>query len=302
MNPAPIVLFVYNRLWHTKQTIDALQKNELARKSELFIYSDAAKNEKEQQAVSEVREFIKSVDGFKNITIIERVKNWGLADSIIDGVTTVINQYGTVIVLEDDIVVSQHFLAFMNKALNIYVREKKVWHISGWSYHIDTDGLSDTFFWRVMNCWGWATWKDRWQYFEKNPEKLINTWDIHKIYRFNLDGTCNFWDQVIENFSGKLNTWAIFWYASIFENEGLCLNPTSSLVHNIGHDGSGENCEKNNIYKKPNFLSSIDDLPNTIKESHLAVNKIKEFYIRINLSLPKRIILNTINIIKNLHD
>ena len=109
MSLAPIVLFVYNRLWHTKQTVEALQKNILAQESELFIYSDAAKDSLSCDAVIDVRKFLKTIDGFKKITVIEREKNLGLADSIVDGVTTVVNQYGKVIVLEDDLITSPFF-------------------------------------------------------------------------------------------------------------------------------------------------------------------------------------------------
>jgi len=104
MNLSPIVLFVYNRPDHTRQTVEALQKNELAEQSELFVYSDAPKNEEAKEKVKEVREYIRTIDGFKKVTIIEREKNWGLADSIIDGVTKIVNEYGKIIVLEDDLV------------------------------------------------------------------------------------------------------------------------------------------------------------------------------------------------------
>ena len=245
---APIILFVYNRLEHTKQTIKALQKNELATESELFIYSDAAKDEKIKQSVDEVRKYIKTVDGFKKVTIIEREKNWGLANSIIDGVTKIVNEYGKIIVLEDDLVTSPYFLKFVNEALEFYKDEKKVWHISGWNYPIKIDGEEDVFFWRVMNCWGWATWADRWQYFEKDIKKLITTFSKDDIKRFNLDGYENFWSQVIANKEGEINTWAIFWYATIFKQNGLCLNPVQTFVENIGHDGSGVHCGTSKKY------------------------------------------------------
>ena len=172
-NLAPIVLFVYNRPWHTKQTVEALQKNELSSESELFIYSDASKNKEAEEKVQEVREYIRTIDGFKKVTIIEREKNWGLANSIIDGVTKVVNEYGKIIVLEDDLVTSPYFLKFMNESLEFYKNEKKVWHISGWNYPIFKEQKCGTFLWKKMNCWGWSTWKDRWQYFEKNPENLL---------------------------------------------------------------------------------------------------------------------------------
>ena len=120
INNAPIVLFVYNRPWHTRQTVESLQKNKMANESELFIYSDAAKNDEAKEKVNEVREYIKSIDGFNKVTIIEREKNWGLANSIIDGVTKIVNEYGKIIVLEDDLVTSPYFLRFMNEALEVY--------------------------------------------------------------------------------------------------------------------------------------------------------------------------------------
>ena len=225
LNISPIVLFVYNRLWHTKQTIEALKKNELANESELFIYSDAPKNEDDQKQVENVREYLKTIDGFKKITIIERKENFGLAKSIISGVTEIVNKYGKIIVLEDDLVTSPHFLKFMNEALEFYSNKTKVWHISGWNYPIEYNKNIDTFLWRVMNCWGWGTWADRWKFFEKNIDKLVKTFSKEDIKRFNVDGYENFWNQVIENKEGKINTWAIFWYATIFKNNGLCLNP-----------------------------------------------------------------------------
>ncbi|MBE0472148.1 MAG: glycosyltransferase, partial [Methyloprofundus sp.] len=129
---APIILFVYNRPWHTQQTVEALQNNLFADQSDLIIYSDAAKNDQACVQVQAVRDYIKTVDGFKSVKIIERDKNRGLAANIIDGVTEVVNQYGKIIVMEDDIVTSPAYLSFMNQALDFYQNENKVWHISGW--------------------------------------------------------------------------------------------------------------------------------------------------------------------------
>lgn len=277
-NLAPIVLFVYNRPQHTQKTVEVLQKNDLAIDSELFVYSDNARDEKTQSDVDRVRAYIKTIKGFKKITIIEQEKNKGLAKSIIDGVTEVVNAHGKVIVLEDDLVTSPYFLRFMNDALNFYENEKAVWHISGWNYPIDTEGLDDVFLWRLMNCWGWATWQDRWMYFEKDIDKCITTFNDDDVYRFNLDGAENFWSQILANKNGKMNTWAIFWYATIFKNNGLCLNPRQTYVQNIGNDGSGENCGK-----KDNFCSELNqkfnvNFSSNIKENNIVVRDIQKFY------------------------
>ena len=244
-NLAPIVLFVYNRPEHTKKTIQALQANTLASDSELFIYTDAAKNEEAMDSVKRVREGISNLSGFKEVTIIVQKKNIGLANSIISGVSDIVNRYGKIIVLEDDIVTSPEFLTFMNKALNHYQNIDHVWHISGWNYPIPTmPACDDTFLWPIMNCWGWATWRDKWQHFEKNVDNLTDTFTKKDISKFNFNGNINLWSQVLGNKSEDINTWAIFWYATIFKRNGLCLNPTYSYVENIGFDGSGVHCGK----------------------------------------------------------
>lgn len=275
---APIILFVYNRPWHTQQTIEALKKNELACESELIVYSDAAKNENVVQKVNEVRDYIRTINGFKEVTIIEREKNWGLADSIIDGVTKIVNQYGKVIVLEDDLVTSPYFLKFMNEALGFYKGEKKVWHISGWGYPIENDDLNDVFLFRVSSCWGWATWADRWNNYEKNINKTIKTFSKDDIKKFNLENNENFWGQVLGNKNGRINTWAVFWYAIIFKNDGLCLHPTQTFVENIGLDGSGIHCRENNYLKSELSINNHINFNLELQENNIATDYIKEIY------------------------
>lgn len=290
MNLAPIVLFVYNRPDHTRQTVEALQKNELAEQSELFIYSDEAKNDDARGNVDEVREYIDTIEGFKKVTIIKREKNWGLADSIIDGVTKIVNEYGKIIVLEDDLVTSKYFLKFMNEALEFYEGEDKVWHISGWNYPIDTNGLDDVFLWRAMNCWGWATWADRWQYFEKDTDKLISEFTKEDIKEFNLDGVEDFFGQVTANKENKIKTWAIYWYASIFQKDGLCLNPTKTFVKNIGHDGSGVHCGESESYITTLSLTKNINIFSILNENNTALNRIKSFYKKQKKSFLTRVI------------
>lgn len=239
---APIVLFVYNRLEHTKRTIQSLKKNKLANDSDLYVFSDGAKTQRDYDKVQQVREYVRGVDGFNSVRIIVRNKNWGLADSIVNGVTDILNKYEKVIVLEDDLILSPCFLRFMNDALNFYQKEQKVWHLSGWNYPINIDINKDVYLTRIMNCWGWATWRDRWESFQKDSGDLIATFTDKDIRKFNLDGANDFWKQVVDNHDSIIDTWAIFWYASIFKHSGLCVNPTSTYVNNIGFDGSGTHC------------------------------------------------------------
>ena len=263
MNLAPIVLFVYNRPDHTRQTIKALQKNELVSESELFIYSDAAKNRDAEDNVNKVRKYIKHINGFKKVTIFEREKNLGLANSIIDGVTKIVNEYGKIIVLEDDLITSPYFLRYMNDALKTYADSKRIWEVGGYTYPIFYESKSDFFFAPYTTSWGWATWSDRWKYFERDTEKLIGIFDKEKIKKFNLDNSDNIWSQITENTKGRIYTWAVFWYAIVFLNDGLTIYPKRSMVKNIGHDGSGMNSTKSNFFKvnlseKPINISLVD--------------------------------------------
>lgn len=241
MNLAPIALFVYNRLEHTRQTIESLKKNNLAIQSDLIIFSDASKAETKCESVRVVREYIQTIVGFKTVTIVERPINFGLANSIIDGVTSVVNQYGRVIVLEDDMVTSPYFLQYMNDGLNIYDKYENVASIHGYVYPIDN--LPETFFLRGADCWGWATWKDRWAMFEPDGAKLLDELKRRKLTkRFDFNGTYGFSQMLEDQISGKNNSWAVRWHASAFLNNKYTLYPGKSLVLNIGNDGSGTHC------------------------------------------------------------
>lgn len=192
--------------------------------------------------IYETRALVKSEQWCGKVTVNESPCNRGLAQSIITGVTEIVNKYGKVIVLEDDIVIGRHFLEYTNAALDKYRDEKAVWEITGFCVPIGLNGGS-AWFRPVECCWGWATWADRWQYFKKDTKYYISTWTSKMIRAFNADGNnSDYWNQILANDNGSLNTWAIFWYATIFEHAGLTLVPTSSIVRNIGLDGTGEHC------------------------------------------------------------
>ena len=247
MDPAPIVLFVYNRLWHTQQTIEALQNNVLAKQSELYIYSDEANTEKIQKSVNEVRQYIDKIDGFKSVTIIKRIKNFGLAESIIDGVTTIVNQYGRIIVLEDDMVVSPYFLEYMNEALDQFVEDNRVISVHGYVYPVDIK-LPEAFFLPGADCWGWATWRRGWEIFEPNGQFLLDELiQRHLIQKFDYNGAYPYSNMLKAQIKGANDSWAIRWHASAFLAGKLTLYPGRSLVHNTGNDGSGTHCGASDI-------------------------------------------------------
>lgn len=289
MKLAPIVLFVYNRPKHTRQTIAALQNNKLARDSDLIIYSDGQVNGKSNRPVEQVRQYIRTVSGFRTVQLIEREKNWGLADSIIDGVTSIIKQYENIIVLEDDIVTSPYFLEYMNGALHRYRHEPKVMHVSAYVPPLVVDGLPPTFFLRPTTCWGWGTWKSAWVNFDNNSEEIVKKLTPSLKHVFNVNNSYDFYSHIIANQKGRLKTWAIFWYATVFLAGGLSLHPRQSLVQNIGHDASGVHCKQQSCYSTAMTSDPIQSFSTQLEEHIIATKRLENFYKSLRQPLWKRV-------------
>ncbi|RYY36381.1 MAG: glycosyltransferase, partial [Sphingobacteriaceae bacterium] len=266
-NLAPIALFVYNRPDHTRRTLSYLQKNLLAEDSRLYIFADAAKTDADKVKVEEVRQLAKTVTGFKSVKVISRQQNMGLAGSIIDGVSQLVKDYGKVIVFEDDLLSSKYTLQYFNEALTKYEREQQVMHIGAYMFGLDDRTLPQTFFHHIATSWGWATWARAWESFQPDINNLLQQFDKEKKHKFSVENTMNFWKQMQEFKAGKNNSWAIRWYASIFLRGGLSLNPSRSLIHNIGHDGTGTHSNIEDMYKVQIADKPIDYFPDDITEN-----------------------------------
>ena len=299
MSLAPIVLFVYNRPDHTRRTLEALMNNILADQSDLFIFADGPKDNislSQKQQIADTRTILHEKQWCKNVIITESETNNGLSKSIIDGVTKIINKYGKIIVLEDDIITGKYFLQYMNDALQRYENNKNVWHITGWRYPIDTDNKNLSYFYPIMDCWSWATWADRWKHYTKDPKNLKKTFTKKMIRRFNADNCDkNNWLQVELNLSGDINTWAIFWYAVIFQNNGLCLGPTTSLVTNSGFDASGTNIlmHDNRLSNSHSIDYQITNFPDKNEINQEEYNKNKNYLKRLKRNNPILIFFKT---------
>lgn len=290
MNCAPIVLFTYNRLPHVQQTVGALLRNPEARESELFIFSDAAKNKADTRAVSEVRHYIRQITGFASVQITERQENFGLARSIIGGVSSVCRQHGRVIVVEDDIVTSPHFLKFMNDGLARYERDERVISIHGYQYPVNSV-LPETFFLRGADCWGWATWKRGWDLFEPDGRLLLQELVARKLtHRFDFDGAYPYTRMLRNQIRDKNDSWAIRWHASAFLNGKLTLYPGRSLVLNIGTDSSGMHCSTTGEFAGDIADSPIKVEPVAVEENAFARQQIVKFHKGARRLLPMRVL------------
>ena len=293
MKLAPIVLFVYNRPSHTKRTVEALQKNELARESKLFVYCDNAKNEDSLESVDDVRSYVDTIDGFKKVTVIKRERNWGLAASIIDGVTKTVGEYGRVIVLEDDLVASPYFLKFMNDGLNIFEKREDIFSITGFNFpekqlKIPSNYKDEIYLSYRCMSWGWATWKDKWYKVDWDVKDFdMFSHDTDKIKLFNRGGE-DLFPMLQNQLNGEIDSWAIRFCFGHSVNNAYCVYPVKSLINNEGFDGSGVHCGVDKSNKFKNEL--LDNIAPKINKNVL-INKeiIDNFYLINKKSFFRRV-------------
>lgn len=244
MNWAPIVVFGYSRADHLERTINALQQNEGAAQSEVTLFLDGSKGDKDRAAVAQVHAlgdtFAKS-NSFRSFTVVKKQTNEGLARSVISGVSEIIKKHGRAIVLEDDIVTSRDFLSFMNQALDFYKDKSEIWSISGYTFNLAalSSVKEDVYVAYRASSWGWATWQDRWETVD---------WDVsdYEKFRYRLDlrarlnrGGTNMANMLDRQMAGEISSWAIRWCYSQSKQNKLTIFPCKSKVLNIGQDGSG---------------------------------------------------------------
>lgn len=287
---SPIALFVYNRPRHTQQTVEALLKNDLARESDLFVFSDAPKRPEASDAVQQVRDYVKTIEGFRSVQTILRPRNFGLSKSIITGTTDLLNQYGRLIVLEDDLVTSPTFLTYMNDALEKYAQDERVISIHGYVYPTERS-LPKLFFLRGADCWGWATWKRGWQFFNADGKCLLNELQRRKLTKiFDFDNTYPYTKMLEDQTLGKNDSWAVRWYASAFLAGKLTLYPGQSLVHNVGNDDSGTHCVASSNMDVVLSDSAVELDLERVEESIQARHAFKAYFRRNHTGFAGRVI------------
>ena len=278
---APIAYFAYNRPKHTKISLEALKKNELALRSEIIIFSDGPKNnEEDKKQVVEVRNIINNLTGFKKKKIILRENNYGLYKNFVKGITEICEIYDKIIVLEDDNKTSKYFLNFINDGLNLYENDKAVCSINGWFYPKKND-LPETFFLLGGNTWGWGTWTRAWKKFNPDTNYLLNEIKSKKlIKKFNLNNSFDYFKMLKKRHNKMNDSHTIIWKASTFVNEMFSLYSSKSLVNNIGFDGSGTHSKNTDDTHTHNFLAKSKILVKRVKiqENNEALKFIQNFY------------------------
>ncbi len=295
------MLFVYKRLDSLKKCILALQQNKLAIFSPLIIYSDAAKSIEDKAAIEDVRAYIKEITGFKSLKIIFREENYGLSRSILSGIDEVFLQYDRLIVLEDDIIVSKIFLNYMNYGLQKFENDKNIGSINSYT----EVKFSKPYIALGADCWGWATWKNRWISFEKNSSILFEQINYSQKLKKEIIKRSHgfYYNMLIDQIKGNIDSWAIRWYMYNFINNLHGLYPATSLVNNIGSDDMATHKQLNLKYTNLDDSNANLDLIikfNNLKEDKVIISKLTMEFKKIYISYKLNNLLNMIKMLLKL--
>jgi hypothetical protein len=248
---APVIIFAFNRPLSFHNVIESLKQNQLSTETDLFIYVDGPREKylEDIDKVKQVQEIALSIQGFKKTVCVFSEKNKGLGNSIIEGVTSVISEYGKAIVIEDDLIVSVNFLSFMNEALNLYEHESKVFSVCGYTNRVRTprNYVYDAYFCTRSSSWGWATWYDRWI----TVDWELHDWEKYKKMRkaFNRWGGSDCFRMLHSAKKSRISSWAVRFVFSEFLQNKLSLFPVVSKIKNEGFDGNGTNCKNWSRFK-----------------------------------------------------
>ena len=271
---APIALFIYKRPEHTRRTISSLQKCVGFAESPVFVFADGAAHPRDLRAVQETRALARSLlEG--RADFLERETNLGVDRSVIAGVTQLCDQFGRVVVLEDDDVVSPLFLQFLNRGLRQYKDEPRVMQVSGYMFDVPQLRLqNEAVFLPLTTTLGWATWKRAWDQFDPAAEGWqARLEDVHVRRRFDLDGRFRYSTMLAQQMKRDVGAWDIRWYYTVFARNGLVLFPPRTLVVNVGIDGSGTHDRLAlPAHQAPLEMGTSFDLPAEVAESRQKVH------------------------------
>ncbi len=283
---APIVLFTYKRLAVTKRVLDSLLTNKECRSSRLIVYSDGPKNRNDEEAVGEVRSYLKTITGFKQIEYFYRERNLGLAQSFICGITETLAKYEKAIFLEDDNLLSEHFLSFMNQALNHYESNPRVICVTGYSWPI-WPKQKTPYFIRGAETWTMATWRRGWGNFNADGMALLREIDQGKLNgRFSRDGF-GFYKMLEQQVSGKIDSWGVLWWASAFVKDMYCLYPNETFCVSIGYGEESVHCQNYSFTcRLPEDLSKEQILlfPDVVRQSIMVTLLLRLMNLRLRFS------------------
>ncbi len=250
-----VAIYVYNRPKHTIDLLNSLDACREIGEIPIFIHADAAKNIQQQNNVRQVREIVHNYQNEhpdRRISIHEETDNQGLANSVIKDTTFVLTKFDSVIVLEDDLIVSEDCLRYFMNALQYYQSDASVGAISGFTFPLRRLKMTsnDVYKSRTGNSWGWATWKDRWMETDwevQDYDHFLNNPQMKKLFNQTQWGIS---DMLMRQMNHQIDSWAVRWDYSFWKRNLYTIYPKENKISNMGFDGSGSHCG-NEEYEYP---------------------------------------------------
>ena len=275
---APISIATYSRLEHLIKTIDSLKLNSLASKSVLYIFSDAPRAGHEK-SVSELRDYIKTIEGFLEVRLVMQETN-NMKKNIRESFEIPLSEYGRIIWMEDDNIVSENFLDFMNDALEFYKDDERVVSIAGHSKFLNVPEVNgDIFKLNSFHAWGVGYWSRSLASLKEITLEIFSRdiSDREMIKKLERLPDTMLYCYIPSQIYGLFDAGDVKYHYWMTKNNLFSIYPSETLVRNIGCDGSGFHCNVNDEYsnqqittKRKFEFKSLDDVTDLTHESNLS--------------------------------
>ncbi|UTW14260.1 hypothetical protein [Marinobacterium rhizophilum] len=268
------------------KTVESLKKNTLAKKTNVYFFSDAPKVGDETK-VGMVRSYLTSVSGFLSVNIVERSDNCRVSNNR-GGMEFLLNRYGKVIFMEDDIVTAPGFIRFVNEGLEFSKNIGSVFAVGGHTPNLySLRCLScDNYYSSRFHGWGFGIWKDRYEKISKIPSWDLIKYDPETVKNLKAMGS-DMTAMIRSESEGRINAFDIRSCYYMAKNEKYMLLPKMALVKNIGLDGSGVHCGADDPYDDALWLKEDFNFDEFVFFNKNIISEYRKFY---SLSLQRRIV------------
>jgi len=293
----PVLFIIFNRPNTTQKVFDVIKK---IKPKYLFIAADGPRSDKpgEIDLCKQTRNIIKQVNWNCNLTILNRDTNFGCGRAVSSAITWFFNQVDHGIILEDDCLPDITFFNYCQNLLEKYKNTPQIMHITGYQFIQNYQSSYSYYFAKNMHCWGWASWSDRWKFYDFD----LSDYSENNFKNLSSNkSVITYWISVLNMMKRhEIDTWDYQWAFAIIANKGLCINPSKNLVTNIGFGNSSTHTsEKNNPSANlPTYPLKKIFHPNRIKVDDNAVNTIFSQHYNINLDQPVSLYETLNNLIK----
>lgn len=229
----PAILFAFNRpdklraLWSRL----ADQGVKMA-----YLYCDAARGEQDEELCEATQKVARNLP----VELRIRPHNYGLSKNLISGISEVLSQHPSAMVFEDDVHPKAGCIDYLNMALDTYGSRQQIFSVGCYRRSLDVP-TTNVFLSPRFNCWGWATWANRW---ERIQESLKN-WELPFPAFYKLSEAGGY--DIVQRWrayemKNKPLTWDTVVALHCLQQGWMQVQPSDVMIENVGFDGTGTNC------------------------------------------------------------